>query len=441
MINRKDMIDLFRASSTYINAHRSKVFVVLLSGEAQADDNFFNVVYDLSLLHSLGVKLVLVQGARPQITAALEKANIDSSYHQNLRVTESVCIEIVKQAVGSLGINIDALFSMGTRNSPMHGSDIRLCRGNFVTAKPAGIHDGVDFHFTGKVRRIHTAAINKQLNQGNLVVLSNLGYSLTGEVFNLSAEEIATEVAITLNAEKLILMIPEDGVIDDKGHLIPSLSESDAKKYADNKAILKDEDSKCISQALYASLRAYSNHVHRIHLISFKSNGALLQELFTREGNGSLVSNDSFDQLRDASISDVTGILNLIKPLENDGTLVERSRELLENEIQNFKIIELEGAIIACAALYPIDYQSGEIACIAIDSNEQKNGYGARLLTNLEKSASELGFTKLFVLTTVASHWFIEKGFSEAELDDLPDQRKGLYNMQRKSKVLLKQLS
>jgi amino-acid N-acetyltransferase len=441
MINRKDMIDLFRASSAYINAHRGKVFVVLLSGEAQADGNFSNIVYDLSLLHSLGIKLVLVQGARPQITAALEKANMNSSYHRNLRVTESKCIEIVKQTVGILGINIDALFSTGTRNSPMHGSDIRLCRGNFVTAKPAGIHDGVDFHFTGKVRKIHATAINKQLDQGSLVVLSNLGYSLTGEVFNLSAEEIATEAAIALNAEKLILMIPENGVIDDEGQLISSLSESDAKKYADKKAKLLDEESKCISQALYASLRAYSNNVHRTHLISFKSNGALLQELFTREGNGSLVSNDSFDKLREASISDVTGILDLIRPLENDGTLVERSRELLENEIQNFKIIEFEGAIIACAALYPIDFQSGEIACIAVEPNKQKNGYGEQLLASLEKNATELGFTKLFVLTTVASHWFIEKGFSEAKLDELPDQRKKLYNMQRKSKVFLKKLS
>ena len=437
----KNMINMFRASSAYINAHRNKVFVVLLSGEAQADSNLANIVYDLSLLHSLGVKLVLVHGSRPQITQALTAQNKQSNYHRNLRVTEADSIELVKQVVGGLSIDLEALFSTATSNSPMHGSDIRVCRGNFVIAKPVGVHDGVDFQYTGAVRKIQSKAIEQELANNNIVMLSNLGYSLTGETFNLSAEEVATEVAIALGADKLILLIPEVGVLDDSGKLIASLNENDARHHADKLTSSEDADSQCVGHAINAAVRAYSHNIHRSHLISFKQNGALLQELFTREGNGSLISRDNFDHLRPASIDDVTGILSLIKPLEETGTLVERSRERLETEIENFVVIELEDSIIACAALYPISEDSGEVACIAIHPDYQNHGLGDRLLVDLEQIAKKKGLSHLFVLTTVASHWFLEKGFESKEVDALPEQRKNLYNLQRKSKVLSKKLS
>ncbi|MDP6536995.1 MAG: amino-acid N-acetyltransferase [Gammaproteobacteria bacterium] len=438
MTNNKENIAWFRASTRYINAHRNKIFVVLLSGEALADKNLPNIVYDLNLLHSLGVKLVLVHGARPQITTALDQQGRQSNYYKNLRITEAGYIETIKQTVGSLSLTLESLFSLGISNSPMHGADIRLCRGNFVTAKPVGIHDGIDFQYTGQVRKIQSAAIEQQLNNNNIVMLSNLGYSLTGEVFNLSAEEIATKTAIALKADKLILLIPSDGVIDDSGKLVASLTEEDARCYANKLANRDDVESVCIRQALLASLRAYAHNVHRSHLISYKSDGALLQELFSREGNGSLLSGDNFDRLRDADINDVAGILTLIKPLEENGTLVKRSRELLETEIDNFKLIELEGATIACAAIYPISEDSGEVACIAIDPRYYNKGYGDQLLSSLETTAREKNLNKLFVLTTVAAHWFLERGFVETDVSELPEGRKQLYNYQRKSKVLQK---
>ncbi len=433
------LVEWFRASTSYINTHRGKIFVILLSGEAMADKNLANVVYDLSLLHGLGVKLILVHGARPQISTALKKSGKVSNYHHNIRITEAECIETVAHVVGGESARLEALFSLGISNSPMQGSDVRLCRGNFVTAKPVGIHDGIDYLYTGKVRKIQVKAIQQQLQQNNIVLLSNLGYSLTGEVFNLTAEEVATEAAIELQADKLILMIPQAGVLDEDGNLIASLSEEDAKFHAEKLAQM-DEDSQSISRALNACLRAYTNKVHRSHLISFKENGALIRELFTRQGNGSLISSDSFDNLRAASIDDVAGILKLIKPLEENGSLVERSRELLETEIDNFKIVELEESVIACAALYPIGSDFAEIACIAIDNSFQKNGYGGRLLNSLEAQARIDGIKAIFVLTTVASHWFLGKGFQEAQLSDLPERRQQLYNFQRKSKVLLKRL-
>jgi amino-acid N-acetyltransferase len=441
MLNNQQLIDWFRASTNYINAHRDQIFVVLLSGEALADPNLANIVHDLNLLHSLGVKLVLVTGARPQITSALANQGIPTSYHKQVRITCSDAIEVILESVGRLSIKTEARLSMGLANSPMDGADIRVCRGNFVTAKPYGIHDGIDHHYTGRVRKIQSDAIHQQLASGNIVLLSNLGYSLTGEVFNLTAEEVATETAIALGADKLILLTPKEGIFDDKGDLIPSLDRSTAVKHMDLLLEKNDGESVCMRKALQAAISAFSRNVHRSHLISFKENGALLQELFTREGKGTLISGDNFDLLRKATIDDVTSILALIKPLEENGTLVTRSRELLETEVNNFQVIEHEGAIIACAALYPESEELGEIACLAIHENYQKQGFGDKLLLRLETEAKEKGLTQVFVMTTVTDHWFLERGFGPATANDLPESRKLKYNNSRNSKVLLKSVS
>lgn len=414
--------------------------MVLLSGEALADPNLPNIIHDLNLLHSLGVKLVLVTGARPQITSALANRGVPTSYHKQVRITCSDAVDVILESVGRLSIKTEAHLSMGLTNSPMAGADIRVCRGNFVTAKPYGIHDGIDHCYTGRVRKIQSDAIHQQLEGGNIVLLSNLGYSLTGEVFNLTAEEIATETAVALDADKLILLTPAEGIFDDSGDLIPSLNQKDAIKHMEQLEN-GDNESACMRKALKAAISAFSRNIHRSHLISFKHNGALLQELFTREGKGTLISRDNFDLLRKATSDDVTSILALIKPLEENGTLVSRSRELLETEVDNFQVIELEGAIIACAALYPVAEDLGEIACLAIHESYQKKGHGDQLLSSLEIKAKEKGLKKLFVLTTVTDHWFVERGFKPVTANDLPESRKQVYNNNRNSKVLLKSIS
>jgi amino-acid N-acetyltransferase len=386
------------------------------------------------------VKLVLVHGSRPQINTALAAAGITSAYHKDLRITDHPSLAITKQVVGQLSIDIEARFSLGLVNSPMHGADIKLCRGNFVTARPYGVHDGVDFCNTGLVRKVQAASIEQQLLNKNIVLLSNLGYSTTGEVFNLSAEEVATEVAIALKADKLILFVPGQGVKDSDGELITTLSPTQARDHLSTDLSQDPADKICINHALKAAIRASENNVHRTHLISYQQNGALLQELFTREGTGSLVSQDNFEELRAATIADVGGIMALIKPLEEAGILVQRSRERLETEIENFRVIVFEGMVIACAALYPMDNESAEIACIATHPAYQKLGRGDRLLNRLEADARKLGLGRVFILTTVATHWFLERGFNEAGVDDLPAKKKQLYNFQRNSKVFIKSL-
>jgi len=429
----RDHIRWFRNTAPYINAHRGKTFVLMLSGEAALHDNFSTIVHDISLLNSLGIKLVLVHGARPQIADQLAQAGLQTPFHDNKRVTDSGAMAHVRAAAGALRIEIEAMLSMGLPNSPMQGACMRVCSGNFVTAQPLGVVDGVDFHHTGRVRRIDATAINHQLQEGAVVLLSPLGYSPTGEVFNLAYEDVAGHCAAALKADKLLLFGRGAGLHDSAGELIRQLSISELKDLS----LANEEQERLRNTGRHACLAGVS----RTHIISYQDDCALLNELFTHDGSGTLLASDDFEQSRTASIDDVGGILELIEPLEESGVLLKRSRELLETEIDRFRILLRDGRIIACAALYPfIGDNCGELACIVIHPDYRGKARGQRLLRELEGEARRLGLESVFVLTTQTAHWFVEQGFVEKPREDLPGEKQSLYNLQRNSKVFFKTL-
>lgn len=428
-----DYVHWFRQSSPYINAHRGKIFVLMLEGDAIWHPNFANIVQDIALLNSLGVRLVLVHGARPQIDAALKKLNIESRFHNDLRITDADALNAVKAAVGIVKADVESRLSVGLPNSPLHGSRIRVVSGNFVTAKPLGVIDGVDYQHTGEVRRIEHQAIRELLEQRNIVLLSCTGYSPSGDMFNLAVEDVAQMAATSLRADKLIILGRQQGLLDDNGEHIKELTCVDLEA---NIAKLKGEE----RNHAEAALKAVRHGVPRVHLLSYADDGALLQELFTREGQGTLVSQQAYDQLRNARIEDVNGILELLRPLEEQGILVRRSRELLENEIQRFYVIERDGLITACAALYPYSDEQAELACVAVHSDYRGSNRGERLLEQIEQEARSRQYKQLFVLTTRTAHWFIEHGFVAGEVSKLPQERQRLYNFQRNSKVFFKAL-
>ncbi|WP_207061575.1 amino-acid N-acetyltransferase [Motiliproteus sp. SC1-56] len=440
----QDYVDFFRHCSPYINAHRGKTFVLMLDGDALAADNFPNIVHDIALLNTLGVRLVLVHGARPQIETRLAERGIRSRLHHHLRVTDEATLACVKEAAGSLRADIEALFSMGLPNSPMHGGRFRLCGGNFVTAKPLGVVDGVDYCHTGEVRRVDSAALQRLLDDGAIVLLSNLGYSPTGEVFNLSVEDVAARVAISLQADKLICFGEEPGITTRRGErqseLLTRSAERLLRHYLESLDDPQQSPRNELSRQLTAITQACHGGVDRGHLISYRQDGALLMELYTREGAGTMILKESYEQVRQAHIEDVGGILELIQPLEESGVLVRRSRERLENEIERFTLVERDGAIIGCAALYPFDDGSAELACVAVHPDYRGGERGDALLCALEARAREQGLSRLFVLTTRTAHWFRERGFVEVGREHLPDGRQALYNLQRNSKVFEKPL-
>ncbi len=406
----------------------------MFGGEAVMHENFPNIIHDIALLNSLGVKLVLVYGARPQIEERAKLRGVNTRFAEDVRITDSQSLECVKDAAGSLRSHIEALLTMGLANSPMHGAHIRVCSGNFVVAKPMGIRGGVDYQHTGVVRRIDTEGIGKHLTDGTIILLSPTGYSPTGEVFNLSLEDIATQTAIQLKADKLIVMSKNQGLVDSSDNLIPSCDVSTIRN------LLAEASEPQIKSELRAISASANSGVSRCHYVSYIDDGALLQELFTRNGTGTLIAKDHSEHLRVASIDDVGGILELIAPLEANGSLVKRSRELLENEIEKFSVMELEGMVIACAALYPYtDLNCGEIACVATSPDYRGEDRGERILASLEQTARDMKLDSVFVLTTQTAHWFLEQGYCEADQSYLPEQK--MYNLQRNSKVFTKKLS
>jgi amino-acid N-acetyltransferase len=383
------------------------------------------------------VHLVLVHGARPQIEQHLSRNNIEGRYHQNIRLTDAETMQCVKEAVGRVRLEIEALLSVGLANSPMANADIRVAGGNFITAQPIGVINGVDLMHTGSVRKVDVAALNDRMEFGEVVLLSPLGYSPTGEVFNLTLEDVATATAIALDADKLIFLMDTDGVQEKNGKLLKELTIAGANKILSGKRKLPDD----VGLFLPCAVRACEAGVARTHLVSRHTDGSLLQELFSDEGIGTMVVETTLNTLRDATIKDVGGILQLLQPLEAEGILVRRSRELLEQEIGRFVVLEHGHRIIGCAALYPFaDEKAAELACLAVQPAYRDRGYGDVLLKHIASRAQAMKLQKLFVLTTRTAHWFIERGFKEVDVEQLPAQKKTLYNYQRRSKVFVRSL-
>lgn len=437
---KTELVEGFRHSVPYINTHRGKTFVIMLGGEAIEHENFSSIVNDIGLLHSLGIRLVVAYGARPQIDANLAAHHHEPLYHKNIRVTDAKTLELVKQAAGTLQLDITARLSMSLNNTPLQGAHINVVSGNFIIAQPLGVDDGVDYCHSGRIRRIDEDAIHRQLDSGAIVLMGPVAVSVTGESFNLTSEEIATQLAIKLKAEKMIGFCSSQGVANDDGDIVSELFPNEAQARVEAQEEKGDYNSGTV-RFLRGAVKACRSGVRRCHLISYQEDGALLQELFSRDGIGTQIVMESAEQIRRATINDIGGILELIRPLEQQGILVRRSREQLEMEIDKFTIIQRDNTTIACAALYPFPEEKiGEMACVAVHPDYRSSSRGEVLLERIAAQAKQSGLSKLFVLTTRSIHWFQERGFTPVDIDLLPESKKQLYNYQRKSKVLMADL-
>jgi amino-acid N-acetyltransferase len=427
----------FRQVAPYVHDFGGRTFVIAFGGEMVAERaRFQSFIHDVNVLASLEIRLVLVHGARPQIEAEMKAKGLRSRYAQGLRITDEQALTTVKHAAGILRVEIEALLSQGLPDSPMARAQIRVASGNYITARPIGVRNGVDFQFTGAVRKVDAPALAAQLEVADIVLVPPLGYSPTGEVFNLAWEDVAESVAVALRADKL-LMYTDRLPADRKGEVVSELTADQAAALVAKKSDLTP----AAKRALEHLARAVEGGVARGHLVTRRAPGSLLLELFTHAGVGTMITADAVEKLRPARIEDVRGMLALIEPLEAEGTLVKRSRELLEAEIGNFLVVEHDARIVGCAALYPFpDDKSAEFACLAVANEYRDAGYGERLLKACEERAKGLRLRKLFALTTHAAHWFLEHGWRPAGVDSLPEQRKALYNWRRGSKVFLKRI-
>jgi len=432
-VKPEEFVRWLRQTAPYLHAFGGRTFVIGFGGELITERaRFAQFIQDVNLLAALDIRLVLVHGARPQIEAELKAKGLRSRYAKGLRITDAAALVAVKQAAGALRVEIEALLSQGLPSSPMAGAEIRVASGNYIAAQPIGVVEGVDYQFTGLVRKVDATGIARRLQAGEVVLVPHLGYSPTGEVFNLSWEDVAQNVAAALGADKLLLFVDRLPA-DRKGAVIGELTAREAE------ALLKKADLGAhATGALRHALAALAAGVGRAHLISRRTPGAALLELFTHSGVGTMITAEPMQRLREARIEDVGGILGLIEPLEADGTLVKRGRERLEREIANFVVLEHDGALLGCAALYPLPEKSAELACLAVAPDARDAGHGERLLQACEARAKAMKVRKLFALTTRAEHWFLTQGFKAASPAALPGERQALYNWKRGSKVFLK---
>jgi amino-acid N-acetyltransferase len=426
----------FREVAPYVHAFRGKTFVVAFGGELVQAGALNALVQDLSLLSALGIRLVLVHGSRPQVNEQLRLKGFTHQFDRGLSPTDAASLECAKEAAGEIRLDIEAAFSQGLPNTPMSHSQIRVISGNFVTARPTGVIDGVDYKHTGHVRKIDVDAMRFAMEKGSVVLLSPLGFSPTGDAFNLAMEDLATAVAVALRAEKLIFLSATEGVRNEDGSIDTELARVDADALLARGVL--DEDTALFVQ--YASL-AVKRGVARAHVVPFNLDGSVLLEIFTHDGVGTMVVEDTLDDLRPASVDDVGAILSLIEPLEADGTLVPRGRSVIERDVENFTVLEHDGVIYGCAALHPyLDEQMAEMACLIVHPEWQGSGEGELLLRHMESRARALGAKRLFVLTTRTSHWFMKRGFTQGGVTDLPREKQQHYNRSRNSLVFIKRL-
>jgi len=436
----------FRSVAPYIHMHRGKTFVVGIAGEAIAAGKLGHLAQDLALIQSMGVKVVLVHGFRPQVNEQLAAKGHTPQYSHGMRITDSVALDCAQEAAGQLRYEIEAAFSQGLPNTPMAGSKVRVISGNFITARPVGIVDGVDFMHSGLVRKVDVDGIMRSLDMGAMVLLSPFGFSPTGEAFNLTMEEVATSVAIELQADKLLFLSEIPGIrIDphapasDDNPIDTELPLAAAKKLlAESPNPTQPTD---LAFYLQHCVKACEEGVERSHILPFAVDGALLLEVYVHDGIGTMVVDEKLEELREAESDDVGGILQLIEPFEQDGTLVKRDRTEIERDIDHYSIIDHDGVIFACAALYPYpEAKTAEMAALTVSPQSQGQGDGEKILKRIEQRARAMGLKSIFVLTTRAMHWFLKRGFAQVDPDWLPEARKRKYNWDRKSQVLVKKL-
>jgi len=436
----------FRAVAPYIHMHRGKTFVVGVVGEAIAAGKLGNIATDLALIQSMGVKIVLVHGFRPQVGEQLAAKGHQARYSHGMRITDELALDCAQEAAGQLRYEIEAAFSQGLPNTPMAGSTVRVISGNFITARPMGIIDGVDFRHTGTVRKVDVAGITRSLDAGALVLISPFGFSPTGEAFNLAMEEVATSVAVALQADKLLFLTEATGIrvraLEPEGEDNPINTEITLAQARALMASLPPPD-KPLDVGFYLRhcVTACELGVERSHILPFAVDGSLLLEIYVHDGIGTMVVDEKLESVREATSDDVADILRLIEPFEKDGTLVKRSRTEIERDIGNYTILEHDGVTFACAALYPYpEAKTGEMAALTVSPQSQGQGDGEKILRRVEQRARAMGLASIFVLTTRTMHWFIKHGFQPVDHDWLPDARKRKYNWDRKSQVLVKRL-
>ncbi len=403
-----------RDAAPYIHAHRGRTFVVVAPGSVLASASQAALLGDIALLHAMGVRVVLVFGARAQLEQRLEERGIASTLVGGVRVTDESALHELQAAAGALLMQLMGGLSQRLVGSPMAGAQMHVRTGNFVEARPMGLIDGTDFGFSGRVLDVDQNGIRQALAAGDMVLLPPLGFSLTGEVFNLSAHALGGAIAARLQAEKLVVLAPEASALRQRyetqgGHVTPEQAET----------LAGEEHDVELKAALLAAKEAVREGVRRAHVVDGALDGALLAELFSRDGSGVLVSASPYDVVRRARPSDIPGITLLLKQEASHGTVVPRTRRQLRSTLGRYIVVVRDGLVVATAALTE-EPGSGLLAvsALAVHPAYRGRGLAAQVVAFASEEAQRQGLLRLGLRTTQTEHWFLSQGFRRATPDE-----------------------
>ena len=437
-VTESAFVRCLREVAPYVQCHRGSLFVLHVDEALLSEERLRSVCSDLLLLHRLQVRLVVVFGVRSKVDGMLRERGIVPEYSGSLRVTSGDAMDCVRSAAAQVRDAMESMLSTVALNAalPMRAGGngramARVVSGNFVVAKPTGVVAGKDLQYTGQVRNVDVDGMLSALEGGSILLLPPLGYGHTGELFNLHASALAAKVAVAAAADKLVFL-SHGGLCDEGGDSPGELHLAQARQ------LLRDGGlPDAMRHRLGLALDACDGGVRRVHFVDQRRDGALLLEMYSRDGSGTLVSVANYDQIRPAGLDDLVGILELIEPLSGDGALIPRPRQKLEDDLGNFTVMVRDGLVIACAALRRYEgSQVAEIECLAVHPEYRGAGRGLFLHDHLLRQARQGGVDRILALTTGATHWFYDLGYKDADSSALPAPRQAATNAKRGSKIL-----
>jgi len=415
----------------YVPRFREKIFVVAIDGDIIASENFSNILLDLAVLRSLNIKVVLVHGAGSQIEKLAAEGRVNLSNADGTGVTDEATLKLSIEAATQI------------TNEIMQGLtsvDLRAVYANSIIAHPAGILGGVDYLYTGRVEKVDTKSLHLFLNEGIIPIVPPIGFDGEGKTFRVNSDSIAVEIAEAMQAMKIIFLLSLDG-LSLNGEIVRQLSIAETEDILKKK---KAGDNPKLTSKLEHAARACRQGVPRVHLLNGNVNEALLTEVFSPDGIGTMIYSNEYQQIRRVFKKDVRNVMGLIRQSVDSEELIRRTRADIIQHIEDYWVLEMDRSLVGCVALhtYP-EFGKAEMACLYVSKSHGGQGYGQKLMAFAENLAAERGIQKILALSTQAFAYFQQKGgYTEVSSDELPPGRREKYETSgRNSKVLMKQVS
>ncbi len=436
----KEHVEIIRQTFGYIDQFRGETFVIKISSELIASPFIPILIKDLVLLHRMGIRIVLVPGARSRIDEVLTTYGMECKHVNGVRISPPESIPFIKMAAFDVSNKIMTVLAECGAHAVI---------GNWVKARSIGVRDGIDFQSSGIVERLQSNIVENVLGDGLIPIFPNIGWSARGKPYNLSSNELAYTISVSLKAAKLFFLtnggrirakdyvIPEGTTIADDG-TITQLTVIDAGLFLEQNSDKKDDT--CL-EMIGLAYRACRSGVQRVHIIDGAADGMILKEIFSNRGLGVMIYSNQHENIRQMTSADIPEVLRLMQPAIEEAILVPRTAADLEEKVEDYYVYEVDGTIHACAALHVYSDRQGEIAAVVVDETYKNLGIGRKIIGYLVDRAMALRLKAVFVLTTRTSDWFAQLGFLEATISDLPPERQRNYNKERKSIILLKRLS